>query len=267
MQPGLNDLIEVARSSGAILRAGFGQQHQVEFKGAIDLVTEIDHQSEAHILAEINRRFSGHRIFTEESGEQAGSEGDVWYIDPLDGTLNYSHGLAIFCVSIAYAHQGQLSLAAVYDPMADEMFTAERGRGAWLNEKLIHVSVSGELKSSLLVTGFPYDAWTNPVNNFAEFQRFSMRTQGVRRLGSAALDLCYVAAGRLDGFWEIRLNAWDVAAGALISLEAGARVTDVRGGPDFISKPQSVLAANPALHTKMLALLSEGEFGKEKEKR
>jgi myo-inositol-1(or 4)-monophosphatase len=260
MQVALNDLIEIARSAGAILRAGFGQQHQVEFKGEIDLVTEIDHQSEEYILVGINKRFPGHRIFTEESGEQAGSEGDVWYIDPLDGTLNYSHGLAFFCVSIAYAHQGQLSLAAVYDPMADEMFTAERGRGAALNEKSIHVSASGELKSSLLVTGFPYDAWTNPVNNFAEFQRFSMRTQGVRRLGSAALDLCYVAAGRLDGFWEIRLNPWDVAAGALIALEAGALVTDVRGGPDFISKPQSVLAANPALHTQMLEVLVQGQL-------
>ncbi|MEX2144606.1 MAG: inositol monophosphatase family protein [Anaerolineales bacterium] len=263
MQPTLNDLIEIARTSGDILRTGFGKTHTVEFKGEIDLVTEIDHQSEDAILREINRRFPGHSIFAEERGEQAGSVDDVWYIDPLDGTLNYSHGLAIFCVSIAYAHQGQLSLAAVYDPMADEMFTAGREAGALLNGEPIRVSRSAELKSSLLVTGFPYDAWTNPINNFAEFQRFSMHTQGVRRLGSAALDLCYVAAGRLDGFWEIRLNAWDVAAGALIAQEAGGKVTDVRGKPDFVRKPQSILAANPTLHAKMLDLLLESELARE----
>ena len=260
MQPALKDLTEIALKAGDILRTGFGKQHQVEFKGAIDLVTEIDNQSEEYILGEVNKRFPGHQIFSEESGEQAGSSENVWYIDPLDGTLNYSHGLAFFAVSIAYAHQGQLSLAAVYDPMADEMFSAERGKGARLNGKAIYVSASRDLKSSLLVTGFPYDAWTNPVNNFSEFQRFSMRTQGVRRLGSAALDLCYVAAGRLDGFWEIRLNAWDVAAGALTAQEAGALVTDVRGGPDFISKPQSILAANPGLHAKMMEVLREGEL-------
>lgn len=262
MQPTLNDLIEIAKQAGEILQMGVGQKHQVEFKGEIDLVTEIDHRSEEFILEEIDKRFPGHMVLSEESGERAGSAEHLWYVDPLDGTLNYSHGLPIFCVSIAYTHQGQLALAAVYDPINEEMYAAERGQGAKLNEQLIRVSAVGDLKSSLLVTGFPYDAWTNPINNFAEFQRFSMRTQGVRRLGSAALDLCYVAAGRLDGFWEIRLNAWDVAAGALIAQEAGAQVTDVRGGPDFISKPQSVLAANPALHAKMLGILKDSDLSK-----
>ena len=262
MQPILTDLVEFAQKAGEILRAGFGKQHQVEFKGEIDLVTEIDHRSEEFILGEIAKRFPEHAVLSEESGERRGSVEHLWYVDPLDGTLNYSHGLPIFCLSIAYANAGKLSLAAIYDPVSEEMFTAERGAGANLNGQAIHVSETSELKSSLLVTGFPYDAWTNPVNNFAEFQRFSMRTQGVRRLGSAALDLCYVAAGRLDGFWEIRLNAWDVAAGALIAQEAGARVTNVRGGDDFISKPQSVLAANPALHAKMLAILQESEIAK-----
>ncbi|MEX1248712.1 MAG: inositol monophosphatase family protein [Anaerolineales bacterium] len=262
MQPKLGDIIEIARNAGAILRDGFGKQHQIEFKGEIDLVTEVDHQSEDYILSEIARRFPGHRIFSEESGGRDGSAEDVWYVDPLDGTLNYSHGLPLFCVSIAYAHASELAVASVYDPIAEEMFTAERGRGAQLNGATIQASTVANLKSSLLVTGFPYDAWTNPINNFAEFRRFSMRSQGVRRLGSAALDLCYVAAGRLDGFWEIRLNAWDVAAGALIAKEAGARVTDVRGGPDFITKPQSVVAANPALHTKMLEVLQESEITK-----
>lgn len=262
MQPTLNDLTTLARAAGEILRAGFGKVHTIGYKGEIDLVTEVDHQSEDYLLGEIAKQFPEHRVFSEESGERKGSADDVWYIDPLDGTLNYSHGLPIFCVSIAYEHKGELQLAAVYDPMPDELYTAERGKGAHLNGKPIHVSSPTELKSSLLVTGFPYDAWTNPVNNFAEFERLSKRTQGVRRLGSAALDLCYVAAGRLDGFWEIRLNAWDVAAGAVIAQEAGAKVTNVRGGADFISKPQSVLAANPVLHSLMLAILQESEIAK-----
>jgi myo-inositol-1(or 4)-monophosphatase len=255
MHPTLNDISELARASGEILRAGYGQQHQIDLKGEIDLVTEIDRRSEDHLLGEIARRYENHTVFSEETGGHQGSSEHVWYVDPLDGTLNYAHGLKVFCVSIAYERAGQLELAAVYDPMADELFTAERGKGAWLNGAPIRVSPITDLKSSLLVTGFPYDAWTNPDNNLAEFTKFSKLSQGVRRLGSAALDLCYVAAGRLDGFWELRLNAWDVAAGALIVQEAGGLVTDVRGGPDFISKPQSVLAASAPLHAKMLAVL------------
>jgi myo-inositol-1(or 4)-monophosphatase len=262
MQPTLQHIDELARGSGKILREGYGKKHKIDFKGEIDLVTEIDHQSEDYLLGELAAKFPKHRVFSEESGERTGSDEHVWYIDPLDGTLNYSHGLGIFCVSIAYQYSGKLQLAAVYDPIADELYTAERSRGAWLNGASIHVSDTSELKASLLVTGFPYDAWTNPVNNFAEFERFSRRSQGVRRLGSAALDLCYVAAGRLDGFWEIRLNAWDVAAGALIAQEAGGKVTNVRGGEDFITKPQSVLAANATLHAKMLEVLEQSELGK-----
>ena len=262
MHPAIKDLTEIAFQAGEILKSGFGKEHQVEFKGEIDLVTEIDHRSEEFILNEIGKRFPGHAVLSEEIGQRPGSAEHLWYVDPLDGTLNYSHGLPIFCVSIAYAYKGQLALAAIYDPISDEMFTAERGKTARLNGTSIKVSSVTELKSSLLVTGFPYDAWTNPINNFDEFQRFSMRTQGVRRLGSAALDLCYVAAGRLDGFWEIRLNAWDVAAGGLIAQEAGALVTDVHGGPDFISKPQSVVAANPMLHAKMLEILKESSLAK-----
>jgi len=262
MLPAIKDLKDITYQAGEILQSGFGKQHQVEFKGEIDLVTEIDHRSEEFILSEISKRFPGHAVLSEESAGRAGSAEHLWYVDPLDGTLNYSHGLPIFCVSIAYAHKGQLALAAIYDPISEEMFAAERGKAAQLNGRSIKVSSVTDLKSSLLVTGFPYDAWTNPINNFAEFQRFSMRSQGVRRLGSAALDLCYVAAGRLDGFWEIRLNAWDVAAGGLIAQEAGALVTDVHGGPDFISKPQSVLAANPALHARMLEILNESSPAK-----
>lgn len=257
MQPTLSDVIEIARGAGEVIRRGYGQQHQVEYKGEIDLVTEVDKASEALILSEINARFAGHTLFTEESGQHAGAAEHVWYIDPLDGTLNYAHGMRLFCVSIAYAHQGDLTLGVIYDPLADELFAAERGQGAQLNGRPIRVSQVDSLIRSLLVTGIPRDARTNPDNNFAEFMRFSERTQGVRRLGSAALDLAYVAAGRLDGYWQKRLNAWDVAAGALLIQEAGGRVTAIDGGPDFLSQPQSILAANPALHPLMLEVLQE----------
>lgn len=258
MQPTLQDLEQLARSAGDILRMHFGKHNEVRRKGVIDLVTEADHRSEEFLLSEIAKRWPEHRVFSEESGERAGRDEDIWYVDPLDGTVNYAHGFPLFCVSIAYEHAGELALAAIYDPIAKDMYLAQRGQGATLNGAAIQVSANQELVDSLLVTGFPYDAWTNPDNNFDEFVRFSMRCQGVRRLGSAALDLCYVAAGRLDGFWEIRLNAWDVAAGALLVQEAGGSATDLRGGPDFMSQPQSILAANPALHARMLEVLQEG---------
>jgi myo-inositol-1(or 4)-monophosphatase len=263
MAPTLSDLETLARQAGAILRAGYtprpgnGQGHQVQYKGEIDLVTEYDRRSEDYILGEIRRNFPGDRILSEESGELAGKDCCVWYVDPLDGTVNYAHGLALFCTSIAYAEHGELRFGAVYDPVSDECYTAERGRGAWLNGETIRVSRATELKKSLLVTGFPYDVRTNPKNNLDHYVNFTMRSQGVRRLGSAALDLAYVAAGRLDGFWEIYIHAWDIAAGGLIAQEAGAVVTDIRGGPDFLSPPQSVLAANPAIHAQMLQVLEQ----------
>jgi myo-inositol-1(or 4)-monophosphatase len=252
MQPTLSYLEGLARKSGEILRAGYDKEHQVGYKGVIDLVTEVDHQSEAFLLGEVQKDFPGHHIFSEESGIIQGSDEDIWYIDPLDGTVNYAHHIPIFCVSIAYASNGILVLGAVYDPMRDEMFTAERGHGAFLNGQPIHVSVASELQRSLLVTGFPYNAWDTPQDNFANFVKFAKLTQGVRRLGSAALDLCYVAAGRFDGFWEIALNPWDVAAGGLICEEAGARVTDIRGEADYLSPPQSVIACTPGIHARML---------------
>lgn len=263
MQPKLQDLERLARSAGEILRAHYGKRHEVSHKGVIDLVTEADHRSEEFLLGEIAQRWPDHRVFSEESGGREGRDEDIWYIDPIDGTVNYAHGLPIFCVSIAYEHAGDLVLGAVYDPIADDMYLAQRGRGATLNGKPIQVSDAAELVDSLLVTGFPYDAWTNPNNNFDEFMRFSKRSQGVRRLGSAALDLCYIAAGRLDGFWEIKLNAWDVAAGALIVQESGGLITNIRGEPDFMGAPQSVLAANPALHARMLEVLQEGDLAED----
>jgi myo-inositol-1(or 4)-monophosphatase len=252
MQPTLPYLESLARKSGEILHAGYDKEHEVGYKGVIDLVTEVDHQSEAFLLGEVQKDFPGHHIFSEESGIIQGSDEDIWYIDPLDGTVNYAHHIPIFCVSIAYASRGILVLGAVYDPMRDEMFTAERGHGAYLNGQPINVSLASELQRSLLVTGFPYNAWDTPQDNFANFVKFGKLSQGVRRLGSASLDLCYVAAGRFDGFWELALNPWDVAAGGLICEEAGARVTNVDGGADYLSPPQSVIACTPGIHSRMV---------------
>ena len=249
--PNLSDIERLARQAGQILRAGYDQEHQVAYKGVIDLVTEMDRQSEDYLLAELRNKFPDHHILSEESGGTLGS-GHQWYIDPLDGTVNYAHHIPIFSVSIAYASNGTLSLAAVYDPMRDEMFTAERGKGAHLNGRPLHVSGAVELQKSLLVTGFPYDAWNSEFDNFGNFVKFGKISQGVRRLGSAALDLCYVAAGRFDGFWELALKPWDVAAGGLICEEAGGCVTSVYGDGDYLSPPQSVIACSPGIYERML---------------
>ena len=255
MEPTLSLIETLTRQAGEILRRGYGKQHQVIHKGAIDLVTEIDHQSEAFLLGEIRRRFPEHRVFAEESGFQPGSDCCIWYVDPLDGTVNYAHGVPVFSVSVAYQEGGVLQLSAVYDPMRDECFSAERGVGAFLNGRRIYPSEASELGKSLLVTGFPYDIQTNPQNNLENYARFSLVSQGVRRLGSAALDLCYVAAGRFEGFWETSLHAWDVAAGALIAEQAGALVTDLHGQPDYMKPPYAVLAANRSIHPQMLYML------------
>lgn len=255
--PSLTDLVSLAKQAGGILRSGFrGDLEISQKKEAIDLVTEMDRRSEAFLLREIRRRFPGHRIIAEESGEHGGDADHSWYIDPLDGTVNYAHGVPIYSVSIAYAFEGRLHLGVVYDPSQDECFAAERGAGAQVNGAPIRVTGLEDLSAALLVTGFPYDIRTTRENNLDNFARFALRTQGVRRLGSAALDLCYVAAGRFDGFWELRLSAWDVAAGGLIAEEAGARVTAIDGVGEFLQPVASVIAANLVLHGKILEELS-----------
>lgn len=261
MNPTLPELERLAREAGAILRAGYNKEHQVNYKGVIDLVTEVDHQSEAFLLGEIQKKFPDHHIFSEETGIIQGNDEHIWFVDPLDGTVNYAHHIPIFTVSIGYASHGTLMLGAVYDPMRDEMYTAERGKGAHLNGVPVHVSTATELQKSLLVTGFPYDAWNTRQDNFANFVHFGKLSQGVRRLGSAALDLCYVAAGRFDGFWEMSLKPWDVAAGGLIAGEAGAKVTNVDGEDDFMSPPQSVVAAAPGIHARILQELKTQNSG------
>lgn len=255
--PTLHYVESLARRAGEILKAGFGRRHHLAYKGEIDIVTEMDQRSEAYLLGEIRRSFPDHAIVSEESGQTTGKGNGQWIIDPLDGTINYAHGVPIFSVSLAYSDKGKLQLGVVYDPMRDECFSAERGCGAWLNGQPIQASLIKDLNNSLLVTGFPYDIRTNADNNLDHFTRLNLLTQGVRRLGSAALDLCYVAAGRFDAFWEMRLNPWDVAAGGLIAQEAAAVVTNMHGGEDYLSPPQSILAANRYLHPILLTLLNE----------
>ncbi|MBG7609367.1 MAG: inositol monophosphatase [Anaerolineae bacterium] len=257
MQPKLSDLEIMARQAGEILRAGFGKALQVDYKDTIDLVTDMDHRAEEFLLNTIQQRFPGHRIVAEESGIIEGDHDHLWYVDPLDGTVNYAHGIPIFSVSLAYYRDNQPVLGVVYNPMTDECFSAERGQGAFLSGRPLLVSKNQDLAHSLLVTGFPYDSWTNPNNNINYFSAFSLKTQGVRRLGSAALDLCYVAAGRFDGYWEMRLKPWDAAAGVLIVQEAGGLVTDMQGGQDFLSYPLTIIASNPILHAEILAVIKK----------
>jgi myo-inositol-1(or 4)-monophosphatase len=256
MTPTLSDIEILAQQAGAILRAHYGRTLKVQHKSTIiDLVTEVDYASEKFILNQLRLHYPEHQIITEESGQHGTNHTQTWLIDPLDGTVNYAHGIPIFCVSMAYAENGQIKMGVVYDPMREECFSAERGKGAWLNGTPLRVGQTSELAHSLLVTGFPYDTGTAKENNLDHYARFAVRSQGVRRLGSAALDLCYIGAGRIDGYWELRLNAWDVAAGGLVAEEAGARVTSIRGEADYLAPPPSIIAANPTLHPQILAVL------------
>ncbi len=255
MPPTLDDLTILARQAGEILRQNFGQQLRVDHKGVIDLVSEADRLSEKFLLGYVRQHFPSDAIISEESGELGGNCEQLWYIDPLDGTVNYVHSIPIYSVSLAYAEAGQLTLAVVYDPTREEMFSAQTGQGAWLNGQPIQPTGVADLDHALLVTGFPYDIRTTSDNNLEHYAHFSLISQGVRRLGSAALDLSYVACGRFEGFWELELKPWDLAAGALIAKEAGAMVTNVDGEPDFLAPPQSILAANSHLHPLMLSEL------------
>jgi myo-inositol-1(or 4)-monophosphatase len=252
MQPTLLELATWAKQAGKILMSGIGQDIQIDHKSEIDLVTEIDRLSEAFLLDCIREHYPDDRIVAEESGIIQGNNGNVWHIDPLDGTINYAHGIPIFAVSLGYMQYGVLKLGVVYDPVRDECFTAKRGKGAFLNGKPLRVSEVDNLIQSLLVTGFPYDIRERKDNNLDHYSNLSLQSQGVRRLGSAALDLCYIAAGRFDGFWEVEIQSYDIAAGVLIVEEAGGTVTDVYGGPDFLKPPCSILATNGHLHQAML---------------
>jgi myo-inositol-1(or 4)-monophosphatase len=248
----------IAREAGAILREGYGNARHVEHKGAVDLVTEFDHRSEAFVVARLRQAFPDHSLHAEESGQAVAGGEYEWLIDPLDGTTNFAHSFPIFAVSLALTRRGQLVLGVVYDPLRDELFAAEAGGGATLNGARLQVSGEADLGRSLLATGFPYDVRTNPHNNFAQFQQFQLRSQTIRRLGSAALDCAWVAAGRLEGYWEFRMKPWDVGAGALIVREAGGRVTTAEGDEAFLGR-DSIVASNGHIHEQMLRVLREGD--------
>jgi myo-inositol-1(or 4)-monophosphatase len=249
--------IELAREAGAVLREGYGRAHVPERKGRIDLVTEYDRRSERLLLERIGQRFPDHAVLAEESGahDRAGSPAR-WIVDPLDGTTNFAHNYPFFCVSIAVEVGGRLAAGAVFDPVREEMFATARGDGATLNGVSIRVSDIERVEDALLVTGFPYDVREHPERSLPAFHAFLTRAQGIRRDGSAALNACYTALGRFDGFWEIHLSPWDMAAGALMVLEAGGLVTDYAGEPFRIEGGQ-ILAANPGLHREMMKVLAE----------
>ena len=252
----LNFAVQTARDAGSILVDRLGRALQVSNKGDIDLVTEADLASEKLIIERIKSYYPRHAILAEESGASefvAGTGDWKWIIDPLDGTTNYAHGYPCFCVSIGLERAGALEIAAIYDPMRDEMFAAERGQGATLNGRRMRVSDVDDLNSAMLCTGFPYNVRERP-NFERDFANFTMEAQAVRRDGSAAIDLAYVACGRFDGFWEDGLNAWDVAAGVLLIEEAGGLVTDFEGGKLNIYTPR-VLASNGLVHDAMRRVL------------
>src|SRR5205809_6718413 len=220
---------DMAREAGALLLSYFGKV-AIEYKGDVDLVTAADRHAEEMIVSRIRQQWPGHDLVGEEGSRQKTGSDFRWYVDPLDGTTNFAHGYPVCCVSIALEHKGERIAGVIYDPTRDELFAAEKGSGSWLNDRPIRVSKTARLAESLIATGFPsHKRHKNPNIHF--YHQITLRSHGVRRAGSAALDLCYVGCGRLDGFWEFNLNPWDTAAGVLIVQEAGGQVMDFQGGP------------------------------------
>jgi myo-inositol-1(or 4)-monophosphatase len=252
----LSEAIAAAREAGAYMKPFAGRPSHVEQKDGqeTNLVTEVDKHAESIIIGRLKHAFPDHDFLAEESGDHQGNSPYKWVIDPLDGTVNFTHGLPIFCVSIGLEYNGEVILGVVYDPNMNELFTAEKGKGALLNGEPIHVSRTKGLRESLVVTGFPYDIKDNPDHAIEHFTNFLTEARAVRRLGSAALDLCYVAAGRFDGFWEVKLNAWDMAAGVLLVQEAGGRWTDFEGKPSSIYT-RKMLSTNGRIHEQMVEVL------------
>jgi myo-inositol-1(or 4)-monophosphatase len=248
----LDVAVEAARAAGAIQRERYRSAFRVRNKGAVDLVTEVDLACEEAIRSVLDRRAPGTAVLGEEGGLR-GDGVDRWIVDPLDGTTNYAHGYPVFCASVGWEEAGAVRVGAIYDPLRDELFTAERGAGAFCNGAPVRVSGTPSLARALLATGFPYDRDTHP-RNYDEFRALTQATLGVRRSGSAALDLAYVACGRLDGFWEPGLKPWDVAAGTLLVTEAGGRVSGY-GGDAFRLDGGNVVASNGTLHGALLGAL------------
>jgi myo-inositol-1(or 4)-monophosphatase len=249
---------EAAGLAGQILRQGMSEGQEISFKGEVDLVTNFDRQAQDIIVGRLSAAFPGHGFLAEEGLSLGPASEFRWIIDPLDGTTNFAHRFPVFTVSIGLEYQGRLIAGVVYDPMRDEMFEAADGEGAYLNGRRIRVSAVGDLNRSLLATGFPYDIRESRVNNVVHFNHFIMRAQAVRRCGSAAMDLCHLACGRFDGFWELKLKPWDMAAGAVIVREAGGRLSDFEGG-EFSVLGQEMLASNGLIHDAMIEVLRAGK--------
>ncbi|MBI5198592.1 MAG: inositol monophosphatase [Nitrospirae bacterium] len=247
--------LKAAMEAGDILRRNFGKRHKIGYKGEINLITEIDLRSEQRITKILKREYPDHDILAEE-GEGLNRKAEYrWIIDPLDGTTNYAHGFPCFSISIALEKKERVILGVVFDPLRKEIYVALKGKGAYLNRKKINVSKTEKLSEALLATGFAYDVRVSPENNLDHFSNFILGAQGIRRAGSAALDLCYVASGRFDGFWEMKLKPWDMAAGYLIVKEARGEVTDFKGGT-FNIFSKEILASNGKIHGEMVKVLN-----------
>ena len=251
----LDIAVDAARIAGRFQQYRFASALNVTLKGDKNLVTEVDQESERLIVGHLLGSFPGHSIIAEEGEYPQGDTPFRWIIDPLDGTTNYAHGFPWFCVSIGLESAGELVAGVIYNPMHDELFTATKGVGAFLNGQRLHVSSRSPLQNTLLGTGFPYDCASDPANNFDNFIAFQKAARGIRRAGAAALDLAYVAAGRLDGFWELKLKPWDVAAGVLLVREAGGTVTTF-DGTEYDVFNHRIVASNGLIHEEMTAMLT-----------
>ena len=249
--------VDIIFKAGDILIKGFNQIHKIHFKGKIDLVTEKDKESEDFLVNQIINKFPNHSILTEESQMSQQLNEFIWVIDPLDGTTNYAHNFPVFSISIAFTKSFEPIWGIVYNPLSKELFIGYKNYGAYLNGSPISVSKIEQIDKSLLATGFPYDVHSSPHNNIDHFANFILKSQGIRRCGVASLDLCFVACGRLDGFWEPKLKPWDTAAGYLIVTEANGKVTDFLGNQYNIFK-NNILASNGLIHQQMINILKTG---------
>ena len=252
----LTTAIDIAKEAGALLAQLFQRPHQISYKSKFNLVTEADRRSEAVIIERLRTHFPKHAVVAEEGGGQKTASDYCWYVDPLDGTTNFAHGFPVFCVSLGLTYRDELIAGVVYDPTREELFAAERKAGAYLNNQRIHVSKTTTLDESLLGTGFPVFATSDHRLNIQLYYRFTQICHGIRRAGSAALDLCSVAAGRFEGFWELKLNPWDKAAGALLVMEAGGRLSDLLDG-EFSLQKDEIFASNGLVHDAMGKVFAE----------
>lgn len=250
--------VYLAKESGKVQKEYYRKGFEIRHKGETDLVTDVDIACQERIVALIGERYPLDNIIAEEKENTLQMPGNAWIVDPIDGTTNYAHRYPFFCTSVAYRTGGVVVSGAVYNPIFDELFYASKGGGAWFNGQQVFVSEVSSMRQALLSTGFPYDLATNPRNNIDHFIRFLYEAQAVRRDGSAALNLCYVACGRFDGHWEMKLNPWDIAAGALIVEEAGGRLSDLSGEPLDIFKGD-IVASNGRIHDALVQILGERE--------